>query len=353
MKQIFKIFQNPFSTQVLLIELKDEQLILAEAKKSRLSSGIYIINVLKTSIDQTIFRNGIIYQPSAIESRIKAFLNTQKLTNPQTFVSIPNLVDKHDLILVMAIFQAALCISKTEVKISSITDSPIFDEKENLISTKNSFKNLLDLLGHDKIRSPWPWLLSSATCILAIVLGLRSIINKNTLQISSLKNHVATQQCTTDKLNGQIKNFAQVKESNDQIKHSLSKFENSYIHTQNPFDHIVEISCKIPATDYLTKINFSKRPAATTNPIPNLKQKTAVSKQNIPYIELEGQTKSIQSANRFIQHLAKNTNLFKKIDILYVKKIKYLNKNKTVENSSKNALPKYQFKAVGELKYIC
>ena len=158
---------------------------------------------------------------------------------------------------------------------------------------------------------------------------------------------------STDKLNEQVKNFAQIKESNDQIKNSLSKFENSYIHTQNPFNHIMEISSKIPATDYLTNINFSKRPAATTNPIPKLKQKTTVSKQNIPYIELEGQAKSIQSANRFIQHLAKNTNLFKKIDILYVKKIKYPNKSKTVKNSSKNTHPKYQFKAVGELKYIC
>lgn len=356
MKKIFNIFNlNLFSKQLLLVELKDKQLILTVAKKKRLSGSIYIINVSNISIEQTIFRNGTIYQPSVIESHIKTFLDTQKLTKPQTFASIPDLSRKHDLELTLAVLQATLCISKTKVKILNITDASFFNEKATLIQAINKSNNLLDLLGHNKIRSPFPWLLSSTACLFAVLIGLRTVLNKNYIQISSLKNYISTLQCTTNKLTEQVKNFAQIKESNEQLKISLSKLENSYIHTQNPFNHIMEISCKIPTTDYLTKINFSKRPAIHADTIQKLKQKATIKNktQNFPYIELEGQAKTIKSANHFIQLLAKNTDLFKKIDILYVKKIKYPNKHKIVKKGSKNTTPKYQFKAVGELKYIC
>jgi len=350
MKRTFNIFNTKlFSNSLLLIELTETQLILAHAKKKRFSSSIYIINVSNTNIEQTCFRNGIIYKPSLIRSNISEFLNTQKLSYPKAFASIPDLAKKHDLMMVLAIFQATLCISKAKVKISSITDSPFFDTQKNLLPIKTKYNNLLDHLGNNKIRSPYPWLISSFACLFALIFGLKNTLYTNKIQISSLKNQISDLQQSTDKLNKQVKNFAQIKEANTQIKNSLSKLEYSYANTQNPFKHIMEIATKIPATAYLTKINFSKRIDSTHNFI----QKSKLKKPIFTYLELEGKAKSIRSANHFIRILAENTNLFKKIDILYVKKIKSSNKSKIVKSDLKNTLPKYQFKAVGELKYIC
>ncbi|MFA6535666.1 MAG: hypothetical protein WCS92_05410 [Candidatus Babeliales bacterium] len=350
MKKTFNIFNiKLFSHSLLLIELTESQLILSRAKKKRFSGSIYIINVSSTHIEQTCFRNGIIYKPSLIESNISEFLNAQKLQYPKTFISIPDLAKKHDLLMILAILQATLCIGSAKVKISSITDSPFFDAQKNLLPVKIKHNNMLDHLGNNHIRSPYPWLIGSLVCMIVLIIGLKNIIHHNTIQVASLKNQILKSQLSTDTLNKQVKIFAQTKESNTQIKNSLSKLEYSHEKNQNPFDHIMEIASKIPETAYLTTINFYKK----TTDIPHVTQKTILKKENYPCIELQGQAKTIQSANHFIHSLTENTDLFKKIDILYVKKIKYLNKSKFIKSNSKNAYPKYQFKAVGELKYIC
>lgn len=352
MKKIFNFFNiNLLTTPIVFIELNEKQLILAHAKKRRLSGSIYIINVSSINIEQTSFRNGIIYMPSIIGSNISEFLAIQKLCYPKALVSIPDLAKKHDLLLVLAILQATLCISKAKVKISSIMDCPFFDAQKNLLQVKNKYNNLLDHLGNNKIRSPFPWILGSIICLVILIIVLKNTLYTNAIQIASIKNQITDLQQSTAKLEKQVKNFAQIKESNAQIKNSLSKLEHSYANTQNPFKHIMEIASKMPATAYLTKINFSKKLDPTLSPCSI--QKDKIKKPNFTYLELEGQAKSIRSANHFIRILAENTNLFKKIDILYVKKVKNSNKSKTVKNDLKNTLPKYQFKAVGELKYIC
>jgi hypothetical protein len=340
-----------------LIELTENQLILAHIKKKHLSDSIYIINVSNVNIDQTSFRNGVIYKPSLIRSHISQFLNIQKLKSPKTFISIPDLAKKHDLMLTLATFQAALCMSNEKVKISSITDSPFFDAQKNLLPIKVKPQNLLNLLGNNKIRSPFPWILSSAICLVSLIVGLKDMTIKNNVQISSLKSCNSMLQNNTANLTMHLKNFSQIKTSNIQIKSSLLDLESSYAHTQNPFNHIMAIASKTPATGYLTNINFYKKTETPKNSIPKATIKKQHSHQNClqnyHYVELEGYVKNIKSANRFIRLLAENTNLFKKIDILYVKKIKHLNKNKTGKKTSKKTSPQFQFKAVGELKYIC
>ena len=350
MKKTLNIFHTkPFSNSLFLIELTDSQLILARAKKKRFSERIYIINVSSINIEQTCFRNGIIYKPSLIESSITEFLNAQKLQYPKTFISIPDLAKKHDLLMALAILQSTLCISSAKVKISSITDSPFFDAQKNLLPVKIKHNNLLGHLGNNHIRSPYPWLASCLILLVTLTIGLKNIIDNNTVQATSLKNQISERQNNTDKLNKQITNFAQIKESNTQFKKALSKLEYSNVKTQNPLNHIIEIANKIPATAYLTNIDFYKKTVDNHH----ITQKSKLKNQKFPYIELEGQVKTIQSANHFILDLTKNTNLFKKIDILYVKKNKYSNKSTPIKSDIKNMYPKYQFKAVGELKYIC
>ncbi len=350
MKKTFNIFNtNLFSNSLLFIELTESKLILAHAKKKYLSRSIYIINVSTINIEQTCFRNSTIYKPRLIQSHISIFLDTQKLQYPKTFVSIPNLANQHDLIKVFAVFQISLCISSTKVKISSLVDSPFFDAKKNLLPVTTKNHNLLDLIGNNHIRSPLPWLISWLMCLIALAIGFKNVCYYNSLKVKYLRNQITKLQHSTNKLNEQVKNFAQTKTTNTQIKNSLAKLEDSFTKTQNPLNHILEIASKIPKTAYLTNLNFYQKPCDSNL----IQRKYKIKKQSLCCIELEGQANTIQSTNHFIHKLTKNTDLFKKIDILYVKKFKYSNKNKSIKSIIKNSYPKYQFKAVGELKYIC
>ncbi len=350
MKKTLNIFNTKLlSNSLFLIELTETQLTLAHAKKKHFSSSIYIINVSNTNIEQTCFRNGVIYKPSLIQSNISRFLDAQKLHYPKTLVSIPDLANRHDPIKVLAIFQASLCISNAKVKILSIVDAPFFDAKKNLLPVTTKNHNLLDHLGNNHIKSPYTWLISWLMCLIALAIGFKNVSYNNSVRVKYLRNQITKLQHSTNKLNEQVKNFAQTKATNTQIKNSLSKLEDSYTKTQNPFHHIIEIVSKIPTTAYLTNLNFYQKPGVS----PKIQQKIKLKKKKLCCIELEGQVKTIQSANHFINQLAENTVLFKKIDILYVKKIKYLSKSKSIKSNLKNSYPKYQFKAVGELKYIC
>jgi Tfp pilus assembly protein PilN len=362
MKNLFNKlpYQHMLSTSMLLIELKENQLTLASAKKRYFSSRIYITNVSNIKIEPTAFNHGTIYQPSLIQSHISEFLHSEKLSKPKTLVSVPDLNQKYDVLLLLAILQATLCIAKTDVKIAKITDAIFFDSKQNLISNTNialDFPNLLEFLGSKNIKNPYPWLIGSVTFVFILFTWINSVHLENRSQMSFLQNSIKTLQSTEANLVAQVKDFAQIKKTNAQIKSSISKIEHmssqTYSQNRNPSNYILEISSKMPATAYLTNINFTKianhihqksEPGA-----PILHQKSTAKAKGIRQIELEGASNSIQCVNHLIRNLSKNTTLFKNLNLVYIKKAK--------KNNSKN-IPKtntlrYEFRASGELNYIC
>jgi competence CoiA-like predicted nuclease len=173
-------------------------------------------------------------------------------------------------------------------------------------------------------------------------------------QVTILQNNVTSLQATESNLATKVKNFAQIQKSNTRIKSSISKIEHicshAYSKNRNPLNYILEISYKIPATAYLTNVNFTKKEAPALASMQQKSQsKQAVNPKHIRQIEIDGVANSIKCANHLIHQLSQNTNLFKKMDLVYIKKTK---KNNSKKPHQPNLL-KYQFRASGELNYIC
>lgn len=342
----------------LFIQLKTNQLTLAIAQKKLLSRSIYIINVSNIKIDPTTFNNSIIHNPSIISRHIQEFLKHQKIYKPQTVVSIPELNQKQDLMLTLAILQVTLCISKAKLVIKQVINEPLFDAESNFKQNANSNStNLLNHLGNHKIKSPIFWITSTLACIIIATIAIKNIYAKTKLQISSLETKIKELKLETEQINTQIKDYSYIKEQNNKIKCSLKALEKLKNISKNPISHLIFISSKTPSNLYLTNISFNKKDFTQKHPDKETPHQKTIQTPSVTLktnlIELEGITESIQVANKFIMELSKNTVLFNKIEFLHIKKIKNSKRKQLVKNASKSKRLKYRFKASGTLNYIC
>lgn len=334
---LIKNLFNLFSQKQLLIELNNGNLDLVI-----ISKGIFhkqkINNIFRIKISETIFKNGIIYNPTIISKYIEKFISEHKLIKPSTFISIPSLSEKKNLSLLLGTLQTALCFSKAYLKIEKITFTPIFDSKKSLNNSILTSQNLLENLGAKNIHNSLIWLLLLPISILCTTILLCYMHKYHIYKISTFKDQIIILKKETSILSEKTKNFTQTKVQTEQLNRSI---KNLKAPSKNPIHHLLEISTKIPPDIYLTNINFTNKK--------NLKKPHSNDK-SVSIIELKGTAISIQSAMCFLKKLAENADLFKKIDLLHVQKV---SKKKSIKNRSKNSHFKYQFKYNGLPNYIC
>jgi Tfp pilus assembly protein PilN len=329
-----------FLKKQLFIELKTSRLTLAVAEK-KIFRNVRVTEISNISVEPTIFNNGIIYNPSIISTYIKTFLKQQNLNKPHAIISIPEIIQKQNLMLTLVVLQTALCLSRAELVTTKIINAPLFDFELNLKpKAACNILNLLERLGSKKIKTPAFWLASILICLFISLTTIKHIRRRTLTHFFTLRSKIIKLKTQTEKLNTHLKDFSQIKSQNSKIIRSIKTLEKAKNLHRNPISHLLFISSKIPSNLYLTSINFNRKKNSTT---PTTIQKT-------DFIEFGGIAENIQAVNCFIQKLSKNNDLFNKIEISSIKKIKPPDKPPSKNISRSNQL-KYRFQASGQLTY--
>ncbi|QQR49765.1 PilN domain-containing protein [bacterium] len=267
---IFKRFRQRSNLLYLQLSEKEVACILFRKKNHTL----YIKKQVVLPLESTVIMNGIIYNPTTLAQLISQFTTQHGLIRPKTIMCFADLATHTPALQQLTTLQTALFTVKTPIKLLALVTPPLeLNKKSILYTTLASHPDLLTPFKHYNQHGPTWWLGSTCATAGVILLALHSIssILKQDLQTTTSTNEQI--QVTTQKLEQNIQQLNQVKQSEEELAKRLTMLNP----TKTPFQFstfLKQLSHAIPPNCWIESLNASaiknhlaikstKKPAAT------------------------------------------------------------------------------------------
>src|SRR5579862_183742 len=328
----------------LYIELNNQELIcgILQTQRAELFMTSYkTIPLLNSEVVQ-----GVICNPSYIQKEVCLYLKEQNLKNPKTIICIQNTRTKN----AGNTLQAALCFSKTPIKIEKIiTESLIINNHRiNQESVKTSlklgysFKDLEKFTNHlTQFNPPYSlklvhWFLISCLILSGLGFGLTKIYARTKTQTNALQANNIVLNNNLQTLKKKSETYRTLQTHTNTLTSKITLITHLTQEKHDPANILNTISEKIPDTCWLTgiKINTNKQQKNRGNkqvskaPKNSGMQKQALlvtpetaDKKQALTITIQGTTPYLNDTTRFINNLG-SSSIFKNLTLVNVKKLK-------------------------------
>jgi len=303
------------------IELDNKYLFLSKLKSKK--TKFILSSNKKIPLNETDFKEGILYNPSKIYLHIKEFIQKNKLKKARSIVTVSGVYNKNKLKQKLASLQIALCLSKTGLKIKHISEKS--KDTENMIPPhffyKKHFKDQLNFFKPftpSKTSSPHKWLsYSSALILITAITSFTFYLDQKT-KLEEL-NKTTQETCLENKtLENKLRLLHSFKQNIEKSNKNLAKLTQIKKLANNPTQKLVSLSESVPQDSWINNLSIDN---------------------HTKKIEITGTAQNEQTISGFTTKLAELTKS-KELKIAQIKKLK---RNK--ENTERL----YQFKLLGQL----
>jgi len=373
----------------LYIEVNNQALelgILQKAGKKLFLTSYKTISLLNSEVV-----DGVIFNSSYICSQIYAYIQEHNLKNPKALISVPQVHhdthhNKHSEAKNSGkILQAALCFSKTPIKIEKIiTESLLTDIKADIkdLAQKHiltrSPQELLNIT--NQLSQFYPsysirldhWLVISCVILSGLGFGLAKIYAQAATKIQTIHAKNTNLAHNLQALKEKTSLYPTVQEHKNDLIAKIADLTYLTDTTYNPTKILLAIGENIPETCWLTGITIKPEPqqkylkqykqkqkeaqqsshtTINNKSVQNSESQEPAKKQNLK-ITIRGTTPSLSDTTGFVHSLSSSP-LFKNLTLVQVKKLKNISKSsqssiKTQKATDKTILYAFTISAVIE-----
>lgn len=325
---------------LVYLELNDNYLLLSKLKET--TDKFFLIKPEKIELKNCEFKNGILYNPSALFLYIYNFLKRNKIRNPKTIACVN--FNQNQSKQILSTLQVALCFCKSGLKIGKIINNSLLKKEEEMPFSdffyKKELEHQLDFFKtftQEQHKFSKKFLIFFGL-IFILLLPTLFIVQKNkNSELKKIQNKNSELFSANQVLEKKVEAFNSLKKNNILLKQKIEKIQNHQSSTNNLQKLLLHATKQIPKDCNLSSIK-----------IESLRNKEIGAKSKITLFKIEGSTTNHQDVTQLLQKLSKDPEL-NKLRISKLQKIKNLNLKKCT-NLAIN--PTFSFQIIGEIKKI-